>query len=552
MISSPAVKDLQKRSRVMQRSMQLGHCICDPKKPCPCDILREKDVCPCAGERFEESAGPVRLTELVESAGCASKIDRATLMRVLEGLPGPEDPRVLIGMPAGDDAGVYQLDEDTALVQTVDVFTPSVDDPYVFGQIAAANSLSDVYAMGGRPMTALSIVGFPARVLPDEIMRQILRGGLDKMAEAGVAVIGGHSINDPQVKAGFAVTGLVHPKRIAANAGARPGDRLVLTKPIGTGILSFAAQIGRAPADGAEAAARSMATLNRTAAELMPAFEVHACTDVTGFGLMGHLAAMASASSVDVEILWDEVPLLPGVLQCAAEGILPGAVERNKESSGHALAATDGIEPAMLDILFDAQTSGGLLIALPEPSAQAFVARLREEGVLEAAVIGRVIGEGTGRVVVRGEGRRTLPPPREFDEAARRASPLKEPDSSGPTFEEARQMSCCGDQRDSAPRTDGDAALVLQTQQKYHDFLKLANAPGTLDARTKRAAAIALSVLARCEPCVKIHIKKAREAGFSEAEIDEAAWMAISFGGSPTMMFYQQAKKSDEGRRTEG
>jgi selenide,water dikinase len=488
---------------------------------------------------------------MVESAGCASKIDRATLMRVLEGLPSPEDPRVLVGMPAGDDAGVYQIDDDTALVQTVDVFTPSVDDPYTFGQIAAANSLSDVYAMGGRPLTALSIIGFPARSLPDEVMRQILRGGLDKMAEAGVPVIGGHSINDPQVKAGFAVTGVIYPKRIAANAGARPGDRLVLTKPIGTGILSFAAQIGRAPAGAMEAAARSMAALNKRAAELMTEFDAHACTDITGFGLIGHLGAVASASKVDVEIVFDDVPLLPGVLQCAADGILPGAIERNKESSAGALAASDGLEPAMLDILFDAQTSGGLLIALPEPSAEALVARLRDAGIVEAAVIGRVIGEGTGRIFVRGEGRRALPPSVEH---AASVSPnqshveeVPHHSTEGPTFEEARRMSssCCGDSRDAGPRAAGDAASVLETQQKYHDFLKSANAPGTLDARTKRIVAIALSVLARCEPCVKIHLKKALEMGLSQEEIDEAAWMAISFGGSPTMMFYNEAKKTE-------
>jgi selenide,water dikinase len=543
-----AVKDIEKRRRVMQRSMQLGHCICDPKKPCPCDVLREKDVCPCAGERLNEPTGPVRLTQLVESAGCASKIDQATLLRILHGLPSPDDPRVLIGMPAGDDAGVYQLDENTALVQTVDVFTPSVDDPYLFGQIAAANSLSDVYAMGGRALTALSIIGFPARVLPDEIMRQILRGGLDKMAEAGVAVIGGHSINDPQVKAGFAVTGLIHPQRIASNAGARPGDHLVLTKPLGTGILGFAAQIGRAPAEGLEAAARAMATLNKRAAELMLEFDVHACTDVTGFGLMGHLASFALAGRVDVEIAWDDVPLLPGVLQCAADGILPGAVERNKESSGGALAASDGLEPAALDILFDAQTSGGLLIAIPESAAPGFVKRLHAEGLVEAVVIGRVLGDGTGRIFVRSQGRRTLPPPSPSEAPARPARESEEAGFSGPTFEEARQMSssCCGGEREAGVRTTGDLAPVLETQQKYHDFLKSANAPGSLDARTKRAIAIALSVLARCEPCVKSHVKKARDEGFSQQEIDEAAWMAISFGGSPTMMFYNELVSSGE------
>lgn len=540
-----SARNLEKRRLVMQRSKQLGHCICDPKKPCPCDVLIEKDVCPCAGERLDEPAGPVRLTELVESAGCASKIDQATLRRVLHGLPVPDDPRVLIGMPAGDDAGVYQLDEHTALVQTVDVFTPSVDDPYVFGQIAAANSLSDVYAMGGRPLTALSVIGFPVRTLPDEVLQQILRGGLDKMAEAGVAVIGGHSINDPQIKAGFAVTGLIHPQRIASNAGARPGDRLVLTKPLGTGILSFAAQIGRAPAEGVAAAARSMAALNKRAAELMLEFGAQACTDVTGFGLLGHLAAMAAAGNVDVEILWDDVPLLPGVLQCAADNILPGAVERNKESSGGALAASEGLEPAALDILFDAQTSGGLLIAIAESAAPGLVTRLHAEGMVDAAVIGRVIGDGSGRIFVRSAGRRTLPPPRPVEAPPRAVRSAGQADLTGPTFEEARQMnaSCCGGEREAGVRTSGDKPAVVETQQKFHDFLKSANAPGALDARTKRAVAIALSVLARCEPCVKSHVKKAREEGFAQEEIDEAAWMAIAFGGSPTMMFYNETKK---------
>lgn len=341
------------------------------------------------------------------------------------------------------------------------------------------------------------------------------------------------------------MTGIIDPKRIASNAGARPGDRLILTKPIGTGILSFAAQIGRAPDGAMEAAGRSMAELNKQAAQIMAQFETHACTDITGFGLMGHLAAMASASRVDVEITADDVPLLPGVLQCAADGILPGAVERNKESSGPALAATDGLEPAMLDLLFDAQTSGGLLIAVAESSAQACAARLREVGVREVAVIGRVTGEGTGRIFVRSEGRRTLPPPRERPARSNAAPALNRPNSTVPSSEESRPMtaSCCGGDANAASRGAGETAPALEMQQKYHDFLKVTNAPGTLDARTKRVVAIALSVLARCEPCVRIHIAKAREMGLSEAEIDEAAWMAIAFGGSPTMMFYSEAKK---------
>jgi len=536
------VKDLEKRRRVMRRSMQLGHCICDPKKPCPCDVFRQQDICPCAGEEFAPPAGPIRLTELVESAGCASKIDQSTLQRILAGLPAPEDPRVLVGMPAGDDAGIYQLDQQTALVQTVDVFSPSVDDPYVFGQIAAANSLSDVYAMGGRPITALSVVGFPAKKMPDDVLRQILRGGLDKMDEAGVPVIGGHSIRDNEIKAGFAVTGVIDPRRVVTNAAAQGGDRLVLTKPLGTGIIAFAAQIGRADPAMTDAAARSMTALNKSASERMQESGAHACTDVTGFGLMGHLKSMATASKVDVEILWDDVPLLPGVMECAVEGILPGAGERNKESSGDALTAVDGVEPALVEILFDAQTSGGLLIALPESSAEAFVARLRAEGVAQAALIGRVLAEGTGKIHLRGEGRRQAPPPRKTVVATRPVSADEHPPPQLPPSQEIPSMSCCGE----SPNPQGHVAVAgggKEIQEKFQAFLRASDAPGAIDARTKRIASIALSVLARCGPCVKYHVRKAREEGFSPAEIDEAAWMAIAFGGSPTMMFYNEVKK---------
>ena len=403
------MKNLAKRKRVMARSMRLGHCICNAKKSCPCDVFQQQDICPCAGESANGDAGPVRLMSMVQSAGCASKIDKATLGRVLAGLPFFDDPRVLVGAPAGDDAGVYRLDDEVALVQTVDVFSPSADDPYTFGQIAAANSLSDVYAMGGRPITALSIVGFPLHTLPTDALHEILRGGIDKMAEAGVAVVGGHSINDPEVKAGFAVTGLIHPERIVTNAGARPGDCLILTKPLGTGIMTFAAQIARAPAGAAEAAARSMAALNRDAARLMIECNAHACTDVTGFGLTGHLGAMAAASGVDVEIIWDDLPLLPGVLECLAEGIASGAVERNRESSGDCLVADDGVQPAMLDLCFDPQTSGGLLIAVPASPAGDLLGRLHAAGVAEAAVIGKVVGAGSGRVFLRTDGRRPIP-----------------------------------------------------------------------------------------------------------------------------------------------
>jgi len=541
-----AGKDLEKRKRVMQRSIRLGHCICDPKQPCPCDVLKQQDCCPCAGERLETPAGPVRLTELVERPGCASKIDAASLRRVLDGLPVPDDPRVLVGMPAGDDAGVVMLDNGMALVQTVDVFAPSVDDPYTFGQIAAANSLSDVYAMGGRPISALSIVGFPIRTISDDVMHEMLRGGIDKMTEAGVPVVGGHSINEHEIKAGFAVTGLVDPDRIVTNAAARPGDRLILTKPLGTGMIAFAMQIGRCPDGAAEAAAKSMATLNRRAAELMIEFGVQSCTDVTGFGLMGHLSAMAAASKVDVEINWDDLPMLPGALQCAADGIFSGAVERNMESAGDCAEVDDGVQPAMLEICFDPQTSGGLLMAVPDSAVDELLARLRDTGHADVALIGTVLGEGTGRVHVRSEGRRALPAAREFDRLPVAAVETSTPAAACcPEMETSKmgsfESSCCSGGGDTSSDTPGDVAEI---RGKFQEFMKATVAPGALDGRTKEAIAVALSILAKCEPCAKIHFKKAREMGFSEEEIDEAAWMAIAFGGSPIMMFYNSVRKS--------
>ncbi len=546
------MKDLAKRRRIMARSMQLGHCICDPKKGCPCDIFREQDLCPCAGEKPEPPAGPVRLTELVDRPGCASKIDAESLRRALAGLPSLDDPRVLIGMPAADDAGVYLLNDREALVQTVDVFSPSVDDPYIFGQIAAANSVSDVYAMGGRPLTALSIVGFPIGTVPDEVLREILRGGIDKMNEAGVAVIGGHSINDREIKAGFAVTGLIDPAAIVSNAGLQPGDRLVLTKPLGTGLLAFAGQIGRAPAGSLEAAAQSMARLNRDAARLMVEFGAHACTDVTGFGLMGHLGAMAAAGGVDVEIVWDDLPVLPGVLQCLADGIVPGAVERNREASGAVLVAGDGVDPAMADLCFDPQTSGGLLIAVAEENFTPLLEALRDAGDSQAACIGGVSGSGEGRVLLTSDGRRPLPSRRSIphngplEKSGTRAAPAAQQKEAMPPHESNAGSCCCpqSDLPEDCSGAEAPAAGAGETEARFHEFLKAANAPGALGAKTKQAMAIALSVLGKCEPCVKSHIKKARAMGFSQDEIDEAAWMAIAFGGAPLMMFYKPLRRT--------
>jgi len=551
----------ERRKRVMQRSMRLGHCICNPKQPCPCELFKQKNICMCAGERLESPAGPVQLTKLVEKAGCASKIDQAFLKRVLKDLPAIDDPRVLVGVPAGDDAGIYDMGSGKALVQTVDVFTPSVDDPYTFGQVAAANSVSDIYAMGGTPMIALSIIGFPARKIPDKVMYEILCGGIDKMKEAGVAIIGGHSIDDADIKAGFAVTGMIDKDKVVTNAGARPRDVLILTKPLGTGIIGFAAQIGRAEPGSVEAAAESMTTLNKEAARLMVEFDAHACTDVTGFGLMGHLAEMASASGVDVEVTWDDIPLLAGVLEYAAAGILPGAIERNKESCAERVVATDSLPQEMIDICYDAQTSGGLLIAIAESCAEKFLKALHKacpstgcltaersggKEVSAAAVIGKVLGKGSGQIRFRTTGSRKIPSPPSAEFL--NSKPVL---SEGEGFEilnSRREAPCCADAVGSAgpERQPGaaEASGTAEVEAKFKDFLSTASSPHSLDAYTKQAIAIALSVAMRCEPCLKMHLKNARKKGFTQDEIDEAAWMGISFAGSPTMVFYEQNKNS--------
>lgn len=523
-------KSSERRQRVMKRSIRLGHCVCDPSQPCPCDLFKEKDLCLCAGERLDSPTGPVALTQLVEKPGCASKIDQAFLKQTLKDLPAMEDPRVLVGMPAGDDAGVYEVGDGMALVQTVDVFTPSVDDPYLFGQVAAANSLSDVYAMGGRPITALSVIGFPVRKVPDRVLSEILRGGIDKMKEAGVPVIGGHSINDDQIKAGFSVTGFVETDKVARNASAQVGDVLILTKPLGTGIVAFAGQINRATRVSLDAAAQSMCALNKAAATLMVQHHARACTDVTGFSLMGHLSEMALRSEVDVEIVWDDLPWLPDVLQYVADGILPGAIERNKESCADRVKQGQGVSEVMKDMCFDAQTSGGLLIAVAPDKAAALLQDLHQAGVAKACVIGRVKGQGTGMVSLETTGKQTLPEPAE-----------RPAEQAAPEPAQPEEVPCCAD---ASAMSERPLTGVAGIEQQYHRFLASVGKPSGLDAYTKQAINLALSVATRCEPCIKIHVKKALEKGFTQDEIDEAAWMGVSFGGSPSMAFYQQIKKS--------
>jgi selenide,water dikinase len=283
---------------------------------------------------------------------------------VLGKLARQNDPNVLVGFDHADDAGVYLIAPDQALVQTVDFFTPIVDDPYTFGQIAATNALSDVYAMGGKPLTALALVCFPDKA-DLEILERILAGGLSKMIEAGCTVVGGHSIRDEETKFGYAVTGVVHPKKVATNAGAKPGDALLLTKPLGTGVISTAIKKGKAEPAWIDAAVRSMTTLNKRAAEIVEDADarVSAMTDVTGFGLMGHAREMALASSVSLGFYASRVPLLPGALECVQAGHIPGGLKNNRDFAECMVHYDDGIPDDTKTLLFDPQTAGGLLIA---------------------------------------------------------------------------------------------------------------------------------------------------------------------------------------------
>jgi selenide,water dikinase len=413
----------------------------------------------------------------------------------------------------------------------VDVFTPSVDDPYQFGQVAAANSLSDVYAMGGKPITALSIVGFPVRKVADNVLHKILRGGIDKMTEAGVPVIGGHSIDDNQIKAGFAVTGLIRKDQVATNANAHIDDILILTKPLGTGIVAFARQIGRAREESVAAAIQSMTALNKDAAEQMAVHKIHACTDVTGFGLMGHLSEMALRSGVDAELVWDDLPWFPHVLQYAADGILPGGVERNKESCADRVVAGEGLSETMADMCFDAQTSGGLLMAVDPADAGRLLDDLHHAGVTDACVIGKIKQKGEGRIFLETTKKRRLPMPTE------QSKPAQDAQGSCCCPDSTQNAACC------APAQEAEGEMESQAEACYQQFLETVGKPGSLDAFTKQAINIALAVATRCEPCLKAHLQKARQNGFTQAEIDEAVWMGVGFGGSPALMMYYRLKK---------
>ncbi len=292
--------------------------------------------------------------------------------QVLGSLPKISDPNVLVGFDTADDAGVYLISDDLALVQTVDFFTPIVDDPWTFGAIAAVNALSDVWAMGGRPISALSVVAFPGSG-DISVLGEILQGGMAKMLEAGCTIVGGHSVNDPEIKFGYAVTGLIHPKKIKGNRDARPGDDLVFTKALGTGVIGTALKRGLASEAAVAAATASMLTLNKAACEAMLQFDVHGCTDVTGFGLIGHAREMALASNVTLEIETARVPLLPGALEAWDAGAIPGGLRNNIDFAGCVVETLEGVDPRVEGLLYDPQTAGGLLISLPPADAAELV-----------------------------------------------------------------------------------------------------------------------------------------------------------------------------------
>ena len=317
----------------------------------------------------------VKLTKLAKCAGCGAKVGAGVLAQLLEGIRVHEDPNLLVGFDKSDDASVYKVSDDLALVQTVDFFPPIADDPYLFGQIAATNALSDVYAMGGEPKLCLNIMAIPES-MPKEAVHQLLRGGYDKVYEAGALITGGHSILDEEPKYGLAVTGFVHPDRVLTNSGARPGDVLLLTKPLGIGVLTTAAKADMASPAAVALAQQLMTTLNKSARDAMVQYRVHACTDVTGFGLLGHACEMAQGSGVELELRVEDIDLIPEAMELARMGILPAGMYRNRAfAEGEVDAGVT--ELCKQDLLYDPQTAGGLLMAVDPADADALLAELR-------------------------------------------------------------------------------------------------------------------------------------------------------------------------------
>jgi selenide,water dikinase len=342
----------------------------------------------------------IRLTQLAKRAGCAAKQPPGYLLSLLGSLPPITDPNVLVGSATADDAAVYKLSEELALVFTTDFFTPIVDGPYDFGAVAAANALSDVYAMGGTPLTALSIVGFPDAALPPEVLVEILKGAADKAAEAGIAIVGGHTIKSEEPIFGLAVIGKVTPDRVLSNDKAQTGDVLILTKPLGLGIITTAAKNGEDKLGAIDEAILVMTTLNRIAGEELASFDVHALTDVTGFGLLGHLRNIVAASKVGARVVFDRVPILQAARQYVQAGIYPGGTNANHKFLADWVRYADDVTKEEQLLLCDAQTSGGLLAAVAADDADKAIASLQRRGVRDAVAIGQITADNSGQIVV--------------------------------------------------------------------------------------------------------------------------------------------------------
>jgi selenide, water dikinase len=343
-------------------------------------------------------AEPIRLTQYAKRAGCAAKQPQEFLLALLGKLPPIDDPNVLVGHATSDDAAIYRLSDDLALILTTDFFTPIVDDPYDFGAVAAANALSDVYAMAGTPLAALSLVGFPAGTLEPSVLGDILRGAAETAKEAGIAIVGGHTIQSEEPIFGLAVVGRVDPRRMITNAGARPGDLLILTKPLGLGVITTAAKRGEDSLNAIVEAVKVMKTLNRDAARILSESGSHALTDVTGYGLMGHLRNILTASGVGAQVWADRVPIIKAARTYVEKGIAPGGTHHNRKFISQWVSYDDSVTETEQLLLCDAQTSGGLLAAVPAGTAEAAVQKLHSAGLSFASIIGSIEPNNPGRI----------------------------------------------------------------------------------------------------------------------------------------------------------
>jgi selenide,water dikinase len=372
--------------------------------PETCEKMITREFRDQVWSRLFDMAAPIRLTQFAKRAGCAAKQPPGYLLSLLGSLPAITDPNVIVGNATADDAAVYKVSDDLALVFTTDFFTPIVDSPHDFGAIAAANALSDVYAMGGTPLTALSIVGFPDAALPPEVLVEILRGAADKCSEAGVAIVGGHTIKSEEPIFGLAVVGKVTPGRVLSNDKAQPGDVLILTKPLGLGIITTAAKNGEDRLGAIDTAIGVMKTLNRVAGEEISRADAHALTDVTGFGLLGHLRNVVTASKVGASVFFDRVPVLSAAREYVQTGISPGGTHANHRFLADWVTYADDVTKDAQLLLCDAQTSGGLLVAVAPERANDLLSTLHARGVSDAVAIGKIDSANPERISVRRSG----------------------------------------------------------------------------------------------------------------------------------------------------